>query len=508
MDTSSTASPSAIADDETCDVEDWEDLKELFAKAAEVYEADDPNETLPLLRGVIHECHRFLLFYQDPSVLFMNNRILAKKEEPPQYFELKEWAGFPPPDKVKARSQSRAPLKSPTPPLKKCKCLDLPTAFHTILGTALFFFGTLIAQSPELALAGEPPSPLPYWLAALDVFETGETLPTRTSNAICESMPEDWRMAVIWGRTLVSLSEEVIRRENEERKKGNPDIGVASEFCAEEPEWPHESPFSAIAARRPPVTRRMSMAGSSANEILVLAMDQFSRGIFHMPHAHNRRSPLPTTSYFSHLPPAVPTPATSPSTPGSSDLTFSRAKELYTIATEMLLVAEKLAVPSERAHWASWADSVFQQMKMEVDTDEAWRSLILQSRGRAWLVVGSARSEDLEDALERGDEGVLAGMEAQDARESLEMAMEFFEKAMEASSSPSTLHTVHSHAGAGTSSSSRVERMDRMDEDQEEEDREELRRLLAEVLVTLANLTVEEERRELFVLDGDEMDVE
>jgi len=39
MDTSSTVKPSqSSADRTTCDIEDWEDLKELFAKAVEMYE--------------------------------------------------------------------------------------------------------------------------------------------------------------------------------------------------------------------------------------------------------------------------------------------------------------------------------------------------------------------------------------------------------------------------------------------------------------------------------------
>ncbi|KAF8909259.1 hypothetical protein CPB84DRAFT_1496475 [Gymnopilus junonius] len=52
------------------DLEDWEDLKELFAKTAEMYETNPPEEVLPLLRGVIHECHRFMLAFPDPSVLY------------------------------------------------------------------------------------------------------------------------------------------------------------------------------------------------------------------------------------------------------------------------------------------------------------------------------------------------------------------------------------------------------------------------------------------------------
>lgn len=39
MDTSSTAGRGTQIDRETCDYEDWEDLKELFAKAAEQYES-------------------------------------------------------------------------------------------------------------------------------------------------------------------------------------------------------------------------------------------------------------------------------------------------------------------------------------------------------------------------------------------------------------------------------------------------------------------------------------
>ena len=93
------------------------------------------------------------------------------------------------------------------------KCKDLPTAFYTILGTTLFFFGNLIDQDAALAAAGEADRPTPYWLAAIDVFELGETLPIRTSGRGCPGAPEDWRMAIIWGRTLVSLTHEVLARE-------------------------------------------------------------------------------------------------------------------------------------------------------------------------------------------------------------------------------------------------------------------------------------------------------
>ena len=90
---------------QVCTYEDWQDIKELFTKAAEQYNGEhnvpntlqtttpprvlrvppqmlircmetkapetDAVEAMPLLRAVIHECHRFLLFYPDPSELIM-----------------------------------------------------------------------------------------------------------------------------------------------------------------------------------------------------------------------------------------------------------------------------------------------------------------------------------------------------------------------------------------------------------------------------------------------------
>jgi len=35
-----------------------------------VHTGGEALEALPLLRGVVHECHRFLICYPDPSILF------------------------------------------------------------------------------------------------------------------------------------------------------------------------------------------------------------------------------------------------------------------------------------------------------------------------------------------------------------------------------------------------------------------------------------------------------
>jgi len=130
------------------------------------------------------------------------------------------------------------------------------------------------------------------------------------------------------------------------------------------------------------------------------------------------------------------------------------------------MIAEKLEISSERHYWANWADSVLNQMKMESERD-AWRTPVLRSRGRCHLIAGSAFVEAIETALERGEMDVLRSEDATDAREDLSMAIDFFER-------------VKLKEGDGHHDS----------------DSPELRLLLAESLVTLANLTEDKERRE------------
>ncbi|KAL0954071.1 hypothetical protein HGRIS_005221 [Hohenbuehelia grisea] len=450
MDTTTTAGRGIRVEDK-CDFEDWEDLKDLFAKAAGLYESAEPSEALPIIRAVVHECHRFLVYYHDPSVIFCSPRLNTMTPSvltPTEERMIREWD---------SERSSRRSVGSPPSPLdsRRPSQQELPTAFHAILGAALFIFGNLIAQNPELALPGEPGTPCPYWLAALDVFETGENLPSRTDGR-CAEPPEDWRMAIVWGRTLVCIADEALTAAAKSKQSGSMGpspqscLSAADQFAADEPNWPQESPFSAIAARRPPVTRRMTLSSNSPHELMVLAMDQFSRGIFHMPHPQHQRSPTFAGS-TSSAPPLTES--------------FSRANELYTIASEVLAVAEKFELSSERQYWASWADSVFNQMKMEADTD-AWRGPILRARGRCWLIVGSAKVEEIESALEAGDMDILRSEDAEEAREGLSNAIDFFDRA-KGSASLST--------------------------DTESAD---MQPLLAEALLTLANLSLDSAQRE------------
>jgi len=210
-------------------------------------------------------------------------------------------------------------------------------------------------------------------------------------------------MAVVWGRTLVCLADVKITR-SIKAAQGNLDC-LDSKACfttEDEPDWSPDSPFHAIASRRPPVTRRMTLTSASAHDLMVLAMDQFSRGILHMP-----RRILPSAGYSRQ----------SPLTIGPH---FSRAGELFAIASEVLGVAERLDSPDDRHHFSYWADSIFNQVsKSSSNADIEWPTRVALSRGRCWLNMASSRVEEYESAMERGDEGVLNLPQVAETREEL-----------------------------------------------------------------------------------------
>ncbi|THH27700.1 hypothetical protein EUX98_g6492 [Antrodiella citrinella] len=507
----------------TVDMEDWENLKELFSRAAELCEHDEIQEALPLLRAVLRECHRMLTIHPDPSVIYMDaqnvrgSRSPVEAVTPPEERLHRDW-GQDAFDQAVRENHPRGVRRSRHHG-------ELPTAFHATFGIALFLMGNIISQEPSLALPDEPSSPSTYWLGALDVFETGESLPCLIDGKVNSEISEDWRMAIAWGRTLVCLADEKIssalrvelKTESKSLSERQPTLQEAwaavnsnagSPFTLSEPTWTKDSPFYSIAANRPPVTRRMSLYSASAHDIMVLATDQFSRGIFHMPHPHYPSSHNPThlntgsltgslsPALYRHpsdLPMQSPdatdlTPSSTSSTSTSSTITsyfhpipssshyhphshrdprshFSRPKELFTIASEVLGVSERLPSSAHREYWAVWADSVFNQMKMEADID-VWRGAVTRARGRCWLVVGSARAEEIEELMESGDMVVLNTRDAEEAREALTMAISFFERAK----------------GSATATP--------------DEDTEDISPLLTEALITLANLTPDENKRE------------
>lgn len=295
-----------------------------------------------------------------------------------------------------------------------------------------------MAHDPSLALEGESASPTAYWLAALDVFETGENLPSRTDPKMSDA-PEDWRMAVVWGRTLVCLADVKISRSIKAAEGNLGCLNSHACFTAEdEPDWSPDSPFHAIASRRPPVTRRMTLTSASAHDLMVLAMDQFSRGILHMP----RR-----------VPPSTGNPRQNALTIGPC---FSRPGELFAIASEVLGVAERLDSCEDRHRFSLWADSIFNQVsKSSPGTDTVWSTRVALSRGRCWLNMASSKIEEYEVVMEQGDDTILNSSQVEETREELSTglfscllnrsppnlllvpAIEFFERAK--SADPSTI---------------------------------------------------------------------
>ena len=313
--------------------------------------------------------------------------------------------------------------------------VESPTALHAVLGVALFLFGNVIAQNPSLALPREPTTPSAYWLAALDVLNAGDSLPCQTDGTHAYSSSsyddaagsasasaDDWRVAIAWGRTLVALAYEATKRASSPSPPPSP--ATARAWLPSSPASPHSpspsptssnppryqprSPLAAISTLRTPGLLHASRA--SAPELLTLAADQFSRGIFHMPH-HN-----PQPHHYCHSNSSTKTLSPAPSTPSSSPsgAAAQRPHVLFTLASEVLAVAERLGDAEARRRWAKWADEVF----LQADVD-AWHARVGVARGRCWLVIGSARGDEMEKALERGDGSALLSKEAEDARASL-----------------------------------------------------------------------------------------
>ena len=328
-----------------------------------------------------------------------------------------------------------------------------------MLGSTLFFFGNLIAACPHLALSDESSIPVPYWIAALDVFEGGENLPSRFDGSIAntynmDNLPdgytppprEDWRMSVMWGRTLVALATEMVDRYRKNPPPPRPvtfpspfptntDYLKTGTIWDDEPRWPRDSLFGLINARRLPITRQMLLVDITPHGFLQIAADHFYRGIFHMPHNSS------TSARTSRNTVALP---------------FSRPKSLYEIADEVLLLAEKLSDPQERKEWASYASSVFSQILVprphwfqgkttatasgsttSTDTSDPRsnipQGLLAKARGRACLVIGSNIAEVIEESIDQGSQetirALLQSEEAQEARDALLQAVTLFKEA-------------------------------------------------------------------------------
>jgi len=283
-----------------------------------------------------------------------------------------------------------------------------------VLGVALFLFGNIIAQDPSLAIRPrEPTSPLPYWLAALDVLNAGDNLPCQTSGkdttASDSTSVDDWPVAIAWGRTLVALAYEATKKQESTlpspatarpsppspststTRLSPPSPSVPTpRLHTTHPRYHPRSPLAYIASLH--TASGLAHTRAKAPELLTMATDQFSRGIFHMPH-----NPPTTQTQTWRAPP--------------------RPHVLFTLASEVLAVSERLEDSAARARWAAWADTILSQMDTEAKADvDAWRARLGAARGRCWLVIGGAR----------GEVGVLGNKGTEEARAGLNTGVLLF----------------------------------------------------------------------------------
>lgn len=316
---------------------DWLGLKALFAKAVRLFNDGESNnqDVVALTRAVIHQCHRALVSHLDIILGSPENRERQPSKASPdqQFLRLPEHHGSP----TTSQDQGWTTCSE-----NESKTNDFLGELHGILGTALFFFGKTIGKDGSLALPGEPDTALPYWLSALDVFESGYNLPPRTNASY--SCREHWLLAVSDSRVLIALIGQFITEK--ENKRG------AGELFTRDKKWARNSPLGTIVALRPPPTQRMALSLMTVSELMLIATDQFMRGILHMPHH--------ASADFPH---------------------FSRAGELLTIATEVVEVVERLPSFEERRRWATWVQSVLNLIKPEMSTEgEAERCALTRLR--------------------------------------------------------------------------------------------------------------------------------
>lgn len=297
----------------------------------------------------------------------------------------------------------------------------------------MLLLGKTLEAYPTLAKEVEPVGTPAFYLAALDVLEDGVNAPHSVYNH--RFLKEDWRLALSIGRTLVCLADEKLRRissDHSSKISSTPIVNFQDDL------WPKDSAFGPSFTRRPPMTRRITLPLMSPHEIILQAVDQFSRAMLHMPHPrrHRNQSKLDPQDYFmdKDFSGSVVDPIAAPPTmPGLATISrrhllHLRPRVLFTLSNEILAIVERMPNPYERECWAKWADDVFMQMEIDEMGEENWTHPVAVGRGRCWSIIGATRFEAIEGGLERG-ERVLTSAEAENARGALLKAVKYLEKA-------------------------------------------------------------------------------
>jgi hypothetical protein len=440
-----------------------------------------------LLRGVIHECTRFLGYYQDPSSFFSapKGRVLRSPSPrvltPPGERMRRDWgsdrSGSPSDDRPTTSGNQGERSNIITPRTTSAEAFT----FHALYGSTLFYFGNTISQNPELLKPEEPPNPETYYTSALEVFQTADNVLSQlTRTSISSENPDDWQMAIAWGRTLIALACERFGKPQDPpsspQNAGKSPLMVTSPNLRPSiiPPYSRRSTESSIKSDyhhahspfvlpKPIIDYSQSQhtnTYTSLQEMFLLAKDQLLRGIFRIPLSSSTvstpQNALASPPPFSRRLPTSPVPKdrnldlpkSTPRDPSPKTLAPTvRSRTLFTIGIELLQAAELFEEESDKLQWAEYADGVLGRLEGPSttslsfytsppptsptpstpkpltpfdDLDPTFRASVKDARGRACLVVGTALAEPVEAKLEAGVvANVLDSDSAKSAREAL-----------------------------------------------------------------------------------------
>jgi hypothetical protein len=198
-----------------------------------------------------------------------------------------------------------------------------------------------------------------------------------------------------------------------------PSLPTALRYTADEPNWPRASVFVTIDFLRPSFSRRLSLNTLSPDEIMAFAEDHLSHAISHMPHPRNvipARYPYHPSALMQ-----VPPPLELEIERNTAD----RPQEIYTIASEVLLIAKNSETSSGRLRWARWADGVISRVIIQPNMKS---HKFLDLRAKCNLTMGTAKMEEL--LADWDYPNVLHTDDAEDGREYFKKAATFFDQAI------------------------------------------------------------------------------
>ncbi|KAF8593833.1 hypothetical protein BDV93DRAFT_529664, partial [Ceratobasidium sp. AG-I] len=161
--------PEEDLDQDALNLQDWNDLKELYQNALDAFYGSDPTTALPLVRGVLHECASLVSAHNDPTMIYLP----IEKEE-------------------------KSALSEPA------------SAFYVIYASAWVLMSTFARADESLMAADEPKTPMAYVLSALSACELGQkALNTRNQER------KVWDLEFVWGQALIGAAESLLDSEED-----------------------------------------------------------------------------------------------------------------------------------------------------------------------------------------------------------------------------------------------------------------------------------------------------